>query len=115
MQTTALPELLSQIHAEAPRLFGHGRVASYIPALAQVPAQQFGMAVAGVDGSLDAAAVLLARVSAPDGVDAQGVALVREAVIAPSKLAWPEGITVGQKTAALTQLAERGIITRQEA
>jgi glutaminase len=27
-------------------------VASYIPALAQVPAQQFGMAVAGVDGSL---------------------------------------------------------------
>ena len=49
--TSALPAILDQIHAEARALFGQGRVASYIPALAEVPPRQFGMAVALVDGS----------------------------------------------------------------
>jgi glutaminase len=46
-----LPAILDQIHAEAQALFGQGRVADYIPALAQVNPRQFGMAVALVDGS----------------------------------------------------------------
>jgi glutaminase len=46
-----LPAFLDQIHTEAQALFGQGRVASYIPALAEVAPRQFGMAVALVDGS----------------------------------------------------------------
>lgn len=45
-----LPAILEQIHTEAQALFGQGRVASYIPALAEVAPRQFGMAVALVDG-----------------------------------------------------------------
>lgn len=52
--TTALPSLLAQIHTEAQALYGQGRVADYIPALAEVPPRQFGMAVALVDGSTHA-------------------------------------------------------------
>jgi glutaminase len=47
----SLHDTLAQIHTEARALFGQGRVADYIPALAQVPPHQFGMAVALVDGS----------------------------------------------------------------
>lgn len=50
-QAEDLPAILEQIHTEAQALFGQGRVASYIPALAEVPPRQFGMAVALVDGS----------------------------------------------------------------
>ncbi len=50
-QAADLPAILQQIHTEAQALFGQGRVASYIPALAEVPPRQFGMAVALVDGS----------------------------------------------------------------
>ena len=70
---------------------------------------------AALDGSQDAAGVLLAKVTAPDGQDALGVALVRDAVIAASKLVWPAGATTQQKTAALAQLKAMGIITREEA
>lgn len=48
---SALPAILDQIHTDAQALFGQGRVASYIPALAEVPPRQFGIAVALVDGS----------------------------------------------------------------
>ncbi len=48
--TTSLQPILQQIHTEAQALFGRGKVADYIPALAEVPARQFGMAVALVDG-----------------------------------------------------------------
>jgi glutaminase len=49
--SSALPAILDQIHTDAQALFGQGRVANYIPALAEVPPQQFGIAVALVDGS----------------------------------------------------------------
>ncbi len=42
---------LDTIANEAQALYGQGKVASYIPALAQVAPRQFGMAVALVDGS----------------------------------------------------------------
>lgn len=46
-----LTDVLSHIELEAQALFGRGQVADYIPALAQVPPRQFGMAVALLDGS----------------------------------------------------------------
>ena len=49
--TAALQSMLAQIHTEVQPLFGRGKVADYIPALAQVPPRQFGMAVALVDGT----------------------------------------------------------------
>ncbi|HEX5783695.1 MAG TPA: glutaminase [Burkholderiaceae bacterium] len=45
-----LPTVLERIHSEAQALYGLGRVADYIPALAEVPPRQFGMAVALVNG-----------------------------------------------------------------
>ncbi len=41
---------LDRIDAELRPGLGEGRVASYIPALARVPARQFGMALSGIDG-----------------------------------------------------------------
>ncbi|HEA3091575.1 TPA: glutaminase B [Aeromonas salmonicida] len=45
-------ELLASILAEVRPLFGQGKVADYIPALAQVPADRLGMAVCTVEGEL---------------------------------------------------------------
>ena len=45
-----MQSILEQIQSEATGLFGQGKVASYIPALAQVPPRQFGMAVALING-----------------------------------------------------------------
>ncbi|MDP3655174.1 MAG: glutaminase [Rhodoferax sp.] len=50
-RSTPLTAILQQIHTEAQALFGQGKVADYIPALAQVAPRQFGMAVALIDGS----------------------------------------------------------------
>jgi glutaminase len=46
-----LQDILNEIAQEAHALYGQGKVASYIPALAQVAPRQFGMAVALVDGT----------------------------------------------------------------
>ncbi len=46
-----LQDILDSIATQAHALYGQGKVASYIPALAQVAPQQFGMAVALVDGT----------------------------------------------------------------
>ncbi len=47
-----LQAILDRIYDEAQTLYGRGKVADYIPALAQVKPRQFGMAVALVDGSV---------------------------------------------------------------
>ena len=67
-----------------------------------------------VDGSQNAAGVLGLAVSAPDGADAAGWAIKREAVVNPEQLVWPSGITEAQKTAALAELSALGIIQRSE-
>jgi glutaminase len=46
-----LQDILNEIATDAQALYGQGKVASYIPALAQVAPRQFGMAVALVDGT----------------------------------------------------------------
>ena len=47
-----LPDLLEQIRTDVADCVGVGRVADYIPALASVPADRFGIAVATVDGAV---------------------------------------------------------------
>lgn len=47
-----LADVLGQIHEEVRPLIGQGKVASYIPRLAQVPANRFGMAIATLDGEV---------------------------------------------------------------
>lgn len=47
--------------------------------------------------------------------DRPGVVIARDAVIDSNKIIWPAGATAGQKTAALEQLAEKGIIVRAAA
>lgn len=49
---TDLIDVLDQVHAHVRPLIGQGKVASYIPRLAGVPINQFGMAVATLDGAL---------------------------------------------------------------
>ncbi|MCB2190345.1 MAG: head decoration protein [Deltaproteobacteria bacterium] len=72
------------------------------------------LAPAAVDGSQNAAGLMAAAVTAPDGSDAPGVAIRREAAVKLGGLTWPDAITDDQKTAALAQLAALSIIARQE-
>lgn len=63
------------------------------------------------DGSQTAAAVLFAEVDATLG-EKPGVITARDAEVAAHALLWPTGITEQQKTAALAQLAQAGIVAR---
>jgi hypothetical protein len=73
------------------------------------------IAFAGTNGSETAAGVLLRDVTAADAVDAQAVAIVRQAVISDNGITWPAGATTDQKNAALAQLKALGIVTREGA
>ena len=65
-----------------------------------------------LDGTQDAFGLLLRQVTAPDGEDVDGPAIVREALVIDSGLVWPDGITADQRTAALAQLEAARIYTR---
>ncbi|MEI7596607.1 MAG: glutaminase [Bacteroidota bacterium] len=45
-------EILAEIHHEITPLFGQGKVADYIPALAKMDPNKFGMAITTIDGEL---------------------------------------------------------------
>ena len=45
-------EVIDNIYQEVKPLFGKGKVADYIPALANVNPQQYGIAIATLDGQL---------------------------------------------------------------
>lgn len=64
-----------------------------------------------VDGTNDAWGVLLAAVDATSAAQA-GVAIVRNAEIATSALAWKTTVTAAQKTQAYRQLAAANLIAR---
>jgi len=49
--TGDLPDIVARIDAELRPLLGRGRVADYIPALACVPIERFGIAVSTLDGA----------------------------------------------------------------
>src|SRR5690606_556484 len=44
-------KILAELAAHAREQIGKGAVASYIPALARIPAHKFGMTLCGVDGA----------------------------------------------------------------
>lgn len=70
---------------------------------------------AAVDGSQEAAGILLYDVAVPDGSDSIGVALTGHAEIAASRLVWPDGATADQKAEALARLRDLDIKTMKEA
>lgn len=47
--------------------------------------------------------------------DAETVIIARDACVASNALIWPEAITTAEKTAAIQQLKERGILVRKGA
>lgn len=69
------------------------------------------LAPAANDGSESAAAVLFAPVDAT-AADKPGVVNSRDTEVQGAALAWPDGIGAPEKTAALAQLAARGIVAR---
>lgn len=72
------------------------------------------LAPGATDGSENAAGVLLLDVDA-SSADAPGVIIARHAVCSDKALVWPAGITGPQKTAALAQLKQLGILIREGA
>jgi head decoration protein D len=66
---------------------------------------------AAVDGSEAAAAILYDGVDA-SAADTEGVAIVRLAEVNATELVWPAGITGGEKTTGLGELAALNIIAR---
>jgi len=69
----------------------------------------------GVDGSEQALGIIAIDVTAPDGTDAKGVAIIRDAILADGAIQWPAGITAGQKAQAVADLEVRGILIRTSA
>jgi hypothetical protein len=66
---------------------------------------------AAVDGSEVAAGILYEAVDA-SAADAEGVAVVRLAEVNAAELVWPAGISAGEQTTALGELATLSIIAR---
>lgn len=58
------------------------------------------------DGTQLADSVLVSHVTAPDGVDAGGQAVMRDTVLADKGLVWPDGISAPAKAAAIARLAK---------
>lgn len=67
---------------------------------------------AGADGSQTAWGILAEKVTAPDGVDAKGIALARLVAVRSAKVIWPAGISDANKAAALAALEAKMIVTR---
>ncbi len=72
------------------------------------------LSLTAVDGSQKAAGIMIGDCDASAG-DTQAAAIVRDALIDPDNLVWPDTITADQKTQALAELAELGIIARETA
>ena len=69
------------------------------------------LAPAGDDGSEVATGILWANTNATDA-DTAAVAIQRAAEVKADALIWPAGITAPQKTTAIAQLSELGIVLR---
>ena len=73
-----------------------------------------GLNLAGSDGSQTVCGVLVTNTTAPDGVDATGVALVRgPAIVSDAGLIHPAGATAPQKATITSALIALGIVVRQ--
>lgn len=63
------------------------------------------------DGSQNAAGILYGAVDA-SSADAKGVLIARDAEVNAGEIAWPAGISAGNKTTAIAALAALGIVLR---
>lgn len=70
------------------------------------------LSLAALNGSQNAAAILINSVDATSG-DVASAVLIGNAQIVANQLTWPDGATSDQKTAALAQLAALGIVSHQ--
>jgi hypothetical protein len=61
------------------------------------------------------AGLLLLDVTAPDGTDAKGVAIVRDAIVSKTQITWPSGADATEKAAFILQLKALGILVREGA
>lgn len=66
----------------------------------------------GATGLSIPAGILYESVTAPDGTDAQAVAIVRSATVNPNELVWPSSADSTEKAAALAVLKTLGIVAR---
>ncbi|MDR6678509.1 glutaminase B [Pseudomonas oryzihabitans] len=107
-----LQPLLDRIAAAAPRHFGEGKVADYIPALAEVAPDQFGIAVCDVKGQVWRAG------AADTAFSIQSISKVLNLVIAMQRLDEPDIWTrvgrepSGQAFNSMVQLEEEKGIPR---
>jgi hypothetical protein len=68
--------------------------------------------LSAADGAAAASAIALYPATTGVGETADIAGIVRDSEVNGKELTWPDGITDDQKTAAIAQLAERGIIVR---
>lgn len=69
----------------------------------------------GTTGIEDAAGILLVNTTAPDGVDVEATAIVRDARVSANGITWPSDFDSNEKAAAIVQLAALGIIVEEAA
>jgi hypothetical protein len=69
----------------------------------------------GATGLATPAGLLLLDVTAADGTDATGTAIVRDAVVSDNGITWPSSADAGEKAAAVVILKTLGIIVREGA
>jgi len=65
------------------------------------------------DGSQVAAGVIIQSIDATAGDTPDGLLIARHAIVADHALVWPSGITTAEKTAAIGQLKNLGILVRK--
>lgn len=65
------------------------------------------------DGSQVAAGVIIQSIDATAGDGPDGLLIARHAIVADHALVWPSGITTAEKTAAIAQLKNLGILVRK--
>lgn len=69
----------------------------------------------GLDGSEKTVGVLAEDVTAPDGTDADGVAITRNAWVAQQELIFPGSISDAERDAVIADLKTNGIVIAQNA
>ncbi len=74
-----------------------------------------GLDPAAVDGTAEAIGIVAYDVTAPDGVDTEVTAILRDAVLADRAIVWPTDITDEGKAIAVADLEARGILIRKAA
>ena len=86
---------------------------SFIVAVAEGSGKAVPIDFAAVDGAQTPYGFAIADYDATEG-DVEGVAIVRDAVIVPDNLVWPDGATADQKAAALAWLSvQQHLISRE--